>query len=106
MHLRHRRHEVIVFHVMDRAEEEFPFQESTLFRGMEQMPELLTDPRSLRDGYLEQVRLFTTELEQGCRAQNIDYVRLRTDRPLGLALSTYLGPSAGAEGEMTASRVA
>jgi uncharacterized protein (DUF58 family) len=90
MHLRHRRHEVIVFHVMDRAEEEFPFQESTLFRGMEQMPELLTDPRSLRDGYLEQVQLFTTELEQGCRAQNIDFVRLRTDRPLGLALSTYL----------------
>ncbi|HVS36478.1 MAG TPA: DUF58 domain-containing protein, partial [Gemmataceae bacterium] len=90
MHLRHRRHEVIVFHVMDRAEEEFPFQESTLFRGMEQMPELLTDPRSLRDGYLEQVQLFMTELEQGCRAQNIDFIRLRTDRPLGLALSTYL----------------
>ena len=55
MHLRHRRHEVVVFHVLDRAEEEFPFQESTLFRGMEQMPELLTDPRSLRDGYLEQI---------------------------------------------------
>ena len=90
MHLRHKRHEVVVFHVLDRAEEEFPFQESTLFRGMEQMPELLTDPRSLRDGYLEQLRLFTTELEQGCRAQNIDYVRLRTDKPLGLALSTYL----------------
>jgi uncharacterized protein (DUF58 family) len=91
MHLRHRRHEVIVFHVLDRAEEEFPFQESTLFRGMEQLPELLTDPRSLRDGYLEQLRVFTNELEQGCRAQNIDFVRLRTDRPLGLALSTYLG---------------
>ena len=84
MHLRHKRHEVVVFHVLDRAEEEFPFQESTLFRGMEQMPELLTDPRSLRDGYLEQLRLFTTELEQGCRAQNIDYVRLRTDKSLDL----------------------
>ena len=90
MHLRHKRHEVVVFHVLDRAEEEFPFQESTLFRGLEQMPELLTDPRSLRDGYLEQLRLFTTELEQGCRAQNMDYVRLRTDKSLDLALSTYL----------------
>jgi hypothetical protein len=29
-------------------------------------------------------------LEQGCRAQNVDYVRLRTDKPLDLALSTYL----------------
>src|SRR5947209_1618838 len=90
MHLRHKRHEVVVFHVLDRAEEEFPFQESTLFRGMEQLPDLLTDPRSLRDGYLEQLAVFTTELEQGCRAQNIDFVRLGTDRPLGLALSTYL----------------
>ena len=94
-------------HVLDRAEVEFPFQESTLFRGMEQMPELLTDPRSLRDGYLEQVRLFTDELEQGCRTQNIDYVRLRTDQPLGLALSTYLGRigwrGRGNEGEREAS---
>jgi len=90
MHLRHKRHEVVVFHVLDRAEEEFPFQESTLFRGLEQLPDLLTDPRSLRDGYLEHLRTFTTELEQGCRAQNIDFVRLRTDRPLGLALSTYM----------------
>jgi uncharacterized protein (DUF58 family) len=90
MHLRHKRHEVVVFHVLDRAEEEFPFQESTLFRGLEQLPDLLTDPRSLRDGYLQQLQAFTTELEQGCRAQNIDFVRLRTDRPLGLALSTYL----------------
>ncbi len=103
MHLRHRRHEVVVFHVLDRAEEEFPFQESTLFRGMERMPDLLTDPRSLRDGYLEQLRLFTTEVEQGCRAQNIDYVRLRTDRPLGLALSTYLAHRLRARGNETTS---
>jgi len=90
-HLRYKRHEGAVMNVMDAAEVDFPFQEATLFRGLEQFPELLTDPRSLRDGYLEQVRLFTDELEQGCRAQNIDFVRLRTDRPLGLTLSTYLG---------------
>jgi uncharacterized protein (DUF58 family) len=90
LHLRHRRHEAVVFHVLDRAEEEFPFQEATLFRGMEFEPDLMTDPRALRAGYLEQLRRFVDELEQGCRAQNIDYVPLRTDRPLGLALSTYL----------------
>jgi uncharacterized protein (DUF58 family) len=89
-HLRHKRHEVIVFHVMDRAELEFPFQEATLFRGMEQMPELLTDPRSLRDGYLEQVNGFLAELQHGCRNMNIDYVRLRTDGPLGVVLASYL----------------
>ena len=89
-HLRHKRHEVIVFHVLDRAELDFPFQEATLFRGLEQYPELLTDPRSLREGYLEQVQSFVTELQRGCLNQNIDYLQLRTDHSLGVALSGYL----------------
>ncbi len=77
-------------HVLDRAELEFPFQEATLFRGLEQYPELLTDPRSLRDGYLEQIQGFITELQRGCLSQNIDYVPMRTDTPLGAVLSGYL----------------
>jgi uncharacterized protein (DUF58 family) len=89
-HLRHKRHEVIVMHVLDRAELEFPFQEATLFRGLEQYPELLTDPRSLREGYLEQIQSFMTELQHGCLAQNIDYITLRTDMQLGVVLSGYL----------------
>jgi uncharacterized protein (DUF58 family) len=89
-HLRHKRHEVVVFHVLDRAELEFPFQEATLFRGLEQYPELLTDPRSLRRGYLAEVQAFVQELQRGCRGQNIDYVQLRTDMNLGVALSSYL----------------
>jgi uncharacterized protein (DUF58 family) len=89
-HLRHKRHEVIVMHVLDRAELEFPFQEATLFRGLEQYPELLTDPRTLRDGYLQQIQTFVQELKTGCLAQNIDYVRLCTDMPLGVVLSSYL----------------
>jgi uncharacterized protein (DUF58 family) len=89
-HLRYNRHEVVVFHVLDGAEMDFPFQEATLFRGLEQWPELLTDPRSLRRGYLAEVQAFISELQGGCRAQNIDYVRLRTDSNLAVALSSYL----------------
>src|SRR5262249_20259807 len=82
-HLRYRRHEVVVLHVLDRAELEFPFQEATLFRGLEQFPELLTDPRSLRQGYLEQVEHFMREVQRGCRAQNVDYVQMPTDASPG-----------------------
>jgi uncharacterized protein (DUF58 family) len=89
-HLRYKRHEVVVLHVMDSAELEFPFQEATLFRGLEQYPDLLTDPRSLRQGYLDQVQAFLKEIKRGCRNQNIDYVQLRTDASLGVALSSYL----------------
>jgi uncharacterized protein (DUF58 family) len=89
-HLRYNRHEVVVLHVLDGAELEFPFQEATLFRGLEQYPELLTDPRSLRRGYLNEFQGFISQLQNGCRQQNIDYVQLRTDAPLGVALSSYL----------------
>jgi uncharacterized protein (DUF58 family) len=89
-HLRHKRHEVVLWHILDAAELTFPFQEATLFRGLEQYPELLTDPRTLRKSYLEQVGQFLTELRHGCRDQNIDYVQLRTDTPLSVALSSYL----------------
>ena len=89
-HLRHKRHDVILFHVMDPAELEFPFQQATLFRGLEQFPDLLTDPRTLRQGYLEQVQGFIQQMRHGCRNQNIDYVQLRTDANLSVALSSYL----------------
>jgi uncharacterized protein (DUF58 family) len=89
-HLRHKRHEVILWHILDSAEVEFPFQEATLFRGLEQYPELLTDPRSLRRGYLDQFRAFVGELERACREQNIDYVQMLTQTPLSVALSSYL----------------
>jgi len=89
-HLRYKGHEVVVFHVLDAAELDFPFQEATLFRGLEALPDLLTDPRALRRGYLDELRGFISELQRGCRAQNMDYVQLRTDASLAVALSGYL----------------
>jgi len=89
-HLRHRRHDVVVFHVLDPAELDFPFRQTTMFRGMEQMPDVLTDPRALRRAYLEEFNKFLRAVNKGCRAQYIDYVLLRTDQSLDLALSSYL----------------
>src|SRR5262249_30558088 len=99
-HLRHKRHEVVVFHVWDSAELDFPFQEATLFRGLEAEGELLTDPRSLRRGYLDELAKFTTELKSGCRSQNVDYVQLRTDANLGVALSSYLAMRLSRKGKV------
>jgi hypothetical protein len=89
-HLRHKRHEVVLWNVLDAQELNFDFQESTLFRGMEQYPDLLTDPRALRKAYLDQIDGFLHGLRRGCRDQNIDYVQLRTDTPLNVAMSSYL----------------
>jgi uncharacterized protein (DUF58 family) len=89
-HFRHRRHEVVVFHVLDPAELDFRFRQTTLFRGLEGMPDVLTDPAALRQAYLDEFGKFQQAVKKGCRAQHIDYVLLRTDQSLEIALSSYL----------------
>jgi uncharacterized protein (DUF58 family) len=89
-HLRHRRHDVIVMHTLDPAELDFPFRQTTLFKGLEQLPEVLTDPRALRKAYLNEFERFLHDVKLGCRTHHIDYLQLRTDQPLDIALSVYL----------------
>jgi len=89
-HFRHRRHEVVVMHVLDPAELDFPFQRTTLFRGLEGLPDVLVEPRSLRRAYQEQFSAFLRRIKQGCRMHRIDHVLMRTDQPLDVVLSSYL----------------
>jgi uncharacterized protein (DUF58 family) len=89
-HFRHRRHDVIIFHILDPAELEFPFGGPTLFKGLEQFPEIEVDPRSLRKAYLEEFGGFVSAIKHGCRGHDIDYELIRTDQPLDAALSGCL----------------
>ena len=89
-HFRHRRHDVIVFQVLDPAELDFPFRQTTLFKGLEGLGDQLADPASLRRAYQDEVNAFCSELRKGCQSINIDYVLLRTDQSLDQALSSYL----------------
>jgi uncharacterized protein (DUF58 family) len=89
-HFRHKRHDVIVFHVLDEYELTFPFQRMTLFEGLEEYPKLLVDPRALRKAYLEEVEGFCETIRKGCVRQSIDYVRISTGQPLDFVLAKYL----------------
>ncbi len=89
-HLRHQRHEAIVFHVLDEHELTFPFDQLTLFKGMEGTPQLFTEPRALRQAYLTELDAFCDRIRAECTDSHIDYQRLSTAEPLDVALSTYL----------------
>ncbi len=93
-HLRFRKHEVIFMQVLDPQEVDFPFEDVTLFKGMEEMGQLLTEPRALRAGYLEQLKQFTDELKKLCRGMNIDFQRFVTNEPLDVSLSQFLASRA------------
>src|SRR5687768_16628750 len=86
-HLRYKKHEMMVFQILDPLEIEFPFEDVTLFKGLEGMGELLTEPRALREGYLEQLRMFTDDLKKMCRGMNIDFQRFSSGDSLDVALS-------------------
>jgi uncharacterized protein (DUF58 family) len=90
-HFRHRRHDVIVMHVLDRAELEFPFRRATLFHGLEQLGDVLTHPAALRKAYLTEFERFREKVRRGCREQQVDYALMPTDTPIDDALSEYLG---------------
>ncbi|MCA8921383.1 MAG: DUF58 domain-containing protein [Planctomycetes bacterium] len=94
-HFRHRRHEVIVFHVMDVAERTFPFNAMTRFEGLEELGHVICDPGALRSAYLEELEQFMGEIQHGCRTDRIDYVPLDTSQPLDVALTSYLATRSG-----------
>lgn len=85
-----RRNEVIVFHVMHHDELEFPFQDNTLFKGMEVEAELHTEPRALRRSYMEAVENYMSRVKKVCATAGIDHVLLDTSKPLDGVLSSYL----------------
>jgi uncharacterized protein (DUF58 family) len=89
-HLRYKKHEMMVFQVLDPMEIEFPFEDVTLFKGMEELGELLTEPRALRAGYLEQLNSFTDELKKICRGMHVDFTRMNSGESLDVSLSSFL----------------
>jgi uncharacterized protein (DUF58 family) len=100
-HFSHKRHDVIVFHVLDEYELTFPFERMTLFEGLEEYPKQLVDPRSLRKAYLTEVNQFCEEIRKGCVRQMIDYVRISTDQDLDVELTKYLAGRLSIRGKLT-----
>jgi uncharacterized protein (DUF58 family) len=89
-HFRHRRHDVIVLQVLDPAEIDFPFQQVTMFKGLEGLGNVVAEPRTLRAAYQYEVQTFVKNIRTGCRARQIDYLTIRTDEPLDTVLTTFL----------------
>jgi uncharacterized protein (DUF58 family) len=90
-HFRHRRHEVLLFHILAPEEIEFPFKKWTLFRNLETAGhKILVDPNRWRKEYLHNFQRFCKELREATGRTQVDYYPLRTDEPVDRALGVYL----------------
>ena len=89
-HFRHNNHEVLVFHVMDDAELEFPYDRLTRFKDIEGAGRVVANPKSLRKRYLARIREFTGRLKSDCFDHKISYNLANTKEPYDQFLAAYL----------------
>ncbi len=88
--MRHRGHDVILLQTLDREELRFSFAQPAPFLGLEGEGRLRIDPRVLRQGYLEALRLHLEHLERLALEFGFDYLRLDTHESVGPALAFLL----------------
>jgi uncharacterized protein (DUF58 family) len=88
--LRQRGHDVLVLHIMDDDELDFPFNGPARFEGLELPDHLTCNPRALREGYLEALGTYLEEIRRGCAHNTADYALIRTSDPLDAALAKFI----------------
>jgi uncharacterized protein (DUF58 family) len=88
--LRHRGHEVVVFHLMDPGERDLPQAGDAVFFDPEDEAEVRTDSGGLRAEYREAVGEAVKFWRTECRRMGADYQLFLTDTPLGTVLGEYL----------------
>lgn len=88
--LRYGGHDVIVFHVLDEAEVNFPYEGPVQFEDAETGQTVSVDASGFREDYLKQLEAFRQAYREGCNHLRIDYVPLDTSMPFDKALTEYL----------------
>ena len=89
-HFRHKKQEMIVFHIIDREEIEFSFNTRTRFKDMETGEMITTEPWQIRNAYKSLMKTYQDRYRKQCGLRKIDYLPLYTDLDLDYALNEYL----------------
>jgi uncharacterized protein (DUF58 family) len=90
-HFRFKGNDVIVFHLLDQAELDLPFEGNILFEDLEAANlQVIADPRAIRSTYQQVVQEFIGNVRKQCHDSAIDYQVISTATPLDRALASYL----------------
>ncbi len=89
-HLRFSKHEVIVFHVLDPYELDFPFHGTVEFQGLEGGGKVVTRPAEIRRSYLAEFGAFRERIRLGCERNGCPYMQVSTDQSWADVLTAYL----------------
>lgn len=89
-HFRHKKHEVILFHILDPMERFFDFRQDGVFEDMETGDRLATQPWHIRDDYRRLIANFVGYYKRECLANRIDYLLVDTTNDFDRVLLHYL----------------
>lgn len=89
-HFKYDRHDVIVFHLMDRIERTFPFDKLTRFRDIEGGGTVIANPHSVKRAYLQRLNDFLDRIRRTCLERDISYELCMTDQRYDQMLAAYL----------------
>lgn len=89
-HFRHKKHEVIVFHLIDPKEKDLDFSIRTRFYDIETGEDITTEPWQIRKAYKRVLENFQSNYTREMRKRNIDYIPIETNKPLDIVLNHYL----------------
>lgn len=89
-HFRHDRHEVLVFHVLDDAELNFPYDRLTRFKDMEGAGRVVANAKSLRNRYLTRIGQWLEGVQAACFERDVSYLLANTNEGYDQFLAAYL----------------
>lgn len=91
-HLRHRKHEVLLFNTLEkRSERELDFPDNKfVFEDMETGIEMEVMPAQVREDYIAKVEEHTKKFKMACSEFEIDYEEMDTEAGFDTALLAYL----------------
>jgi len=89
-HLRHKKHEVLLFHILDKKEIDFDFGKAANFIDLETGEQMITQPYQIQKGYKDTMKEFIHNLKKECLQYNVDYNLVDTSVPFDKALLDYV----------------
>jgi uncharacterized protein (DUF58 family) len=85
-HLRYRRHQGMIIHLLDKHETELPYENQITLQDLETGEKLQVDPADIRTAYIEQVQNYLAQIRRTCNDSDIEYHTVFVDEPYEKAL--------------------
>ena len=88
-HCRNRKHQLVLFHLLDQQEENFNFNRPARFVDLENGNSLVSAPQSVRDEYLDALKIHISSIQQGCVETQSSYHKITTHMSISDGLKTF-----------------